>query len=180
MLYSFNDCIKKYNNQYQIEKKVQEGKLYKIEKGIYSDQKQVSDLGIIAFKYPYAVFTMNSAFYYYGLTDVIPERFYLATNRNATKIHSNNIKQFFYYENILQVGITTIIYQNVKIQIYEKERMLIELIRNKNTLPFDYYKEIIESYRKIIYELDIEKIQEYILLFPKSDYIMNVIQLEVL
>lgn len=180
MLYSFNDCIKKYNNQYQIEKKVQEGKLYKIEKGIYSDQKQVSDLEIIAFKYPYAVFTMNSAFYYYGLTDVIPERFYLATNRNATKIHSNNIKQFFYHENILQVGITTIIYQNVKIQIYDKERMLIELIRNKNTLPFDYYKEIIESYRKIIYELDIEKIQEYILLFPKSDYIMNVIQLEVL
>ena len=97
MLYSFNDCIKKYNNQYQIEKKVQEGKLYKIEKGIYSDQKQVSDLEIIAFKYPYAVFTMNSAFYYYGLTDVIPERFYLATNRNATKIHSNNIKQFFYH-----------------------------------------------------------------------------------
>ena len=180
MLYSFDDCIKKYNNQYQIEKKVQEGKLYKIEKGIYSDQKQVSDLEIIAFKYPYAVFTMNSAFYYYGLTDVIPERFYLATNRNATKIHSNNIKQFFYHENILQVGITTIIYQNVKMQIYDKERMLIELIRNKNTLPFDYYKEIIESYRKIIYELDIEKIQEYILLFPKSDYIMNVIQLEVL
>ena len=151
-----------------------------MKKGFILIQKQVSDLEIIAFKYPYAVFTMNSAFYYYGLTDVIPERFYLATNRNATKIHSNNIKQFFYHENILQVGITTIIYQNVKIQIYDKERMLIELIRNKNTLPFDYYKEIIESYRKIIYELDIEKIQEYILLFPKSDYIMNVIQLEVL
>ena len=28
--------------------------------------------------------------------------------------------------------------------------MLIELIRNKNTLPFDYYKEIIESYQNEI------------------------------
>ena len=58
--------------------------------------------------------------------------------------------------------------------------MLIELIRNKNILPFDYYKEIIENYRNIIYELDIEKIQEYIKKFPKKDYINNAIQLEVL
>lgn len=180
MLYSFDECIKKYNNQYQIEKMLQEGKLYKIEKGIYSDLKQVSDLEIIAFKYPNAVFTMNSAFYYYGLTDVIPEKFYLATNRDATKIHSHNVKQFFHQENIFQTGITTILYQNVEIKIYDKERMLIELIRNKNILPFDYYKEIIENYRNIIYELDIEKIQEYIMKFPKKDYINNAIQLEVL
>ena len=180
MLYSFDECIKKYNNQYQIEKMLLEGKLYKIEKGIYSDLKQVSDLEIIAFKYPNAVFTMNSAFYYYGLTDVIPEKFYLATNRDATKIHVHNVKQFFHQESIFQTGITTILYQNAKIKIYDKERMLIELIRNKNNLPFDYYKEIIENYRNIKYELDIEKIQEYIMEFPKKDYINNAIQLEVL
>lgn len=39
--------------------------------------------------------------------------------------------------------------------------MLIELIRNKNNLPFDYYKEILLNYRKIISELDIQTIQEY-------------------
>jgi hypothetical protein len=66
------------------------------------------------------------------------------------------------------------------IEIYDKERMLIELIRNKNILPFDYYKEIIESYRKITYDLDIEKLQDYMTQFPKKDYIMNAIRLEVL
>ena len=179
MLYSFDECIKKYNNQYQIEKMLQEGKLYKIEKGIYSDLKQVSDLEIIAFKYPNAVFTMNSAFYYYGLTDVIPEKFYLATNRDATKIHSHNVKQFFHQENIFQTGITTILYQNVEIKIYDKERMLIELIRNKNILPFDYYKEIIGNYRKLIYELDMQEIQEYALQLPKTKMVLETLQLEV-
>jgi len=32
-------------------------------------------------------------------------------------------------------------YNNTSIKIYNKERMLVELIRNKNMLPFDYYIE---------------------------------------
>ena len=58
--------------------------------------------------------------------------------------------------------------------------MLIELIRASKNLPFDYYKEIIESYRRTVYSLDIQKLQEYITAFPKSDAIMEAIELEVL
>jgi len=47
-------------------------------------------------------------------------------------------------------------------------------------LPFDYYKEIIESYRRIVYRLDVQKLQEYIPVFPKGDAIMEAIELEVL
>lgn len=180
MLYSFEECIKKYNNQYQVEKMVHSGKLYKIDKGVYSDKKQVSELEIVTFKYPHAVFAMDSAFYYHGLTDVIPDQFHLATDRDAAKIRLSNVKQFFYQDIIFPIGVTTMSYQNVTIKIYDRERMLIELIRNKSVLPFDYYKEIIESYRKITHDLDIEKLQEYILQFPKKDHIMNAIQLEVL
>ena len=180
MLYSFDECMKRYNNLYQIEKMIQSEKLYKIDRGIYSDKKQVSELEIVTFKYPYAVFTMDSAFSYHGLTDVIPDEFYLATDRDATKIRANNVKQIFCKDTIFPIGIDSISYQNVVIQIYDKERMLIELIRNKNILPFDYYKEIIESYRKITYDLDIEKLQDYMTQFPKKDYIMNAIRLEVL
>lgn len=180
MLYSFNECIKKYSNQYQIDKMIQSGKLFKIDKGIYSDKKHVSQLEIIGFKFPNAVFSMDSAFYYHGLTDVIPEQFYLATDRDAAKIHASDIKQLFYQNTIFSIGITTMLYQNTTIKIYDKERMLIELIRNKNALSFDYYKEIIESYRKISHDLNIEELQEYILQFPKKDHIVNAIQLEVL
>ena len=180
MLYSFDECIKKYNNLYQIKKMIQSEKLYKIDRGIYSDKKQVSELEVVVFKYPHAVFAMDSAFYYHGLTDVIPDEFHLATDRDAAKIRSTNVKQIFYQDTIFPIGVGSISYQNVIIQIYDKERMLIELIRNKSVLPFDYYKEIIESYRKSTHDLDIEKLQDYIIQFPKKDYIMNAIQLEVL
>ena len=71
-------------------------------------------------------------------------------------------------------------YNNVEIKIYNKERMLIELIRNKNKLPFDYYKEILLNYRKVINELDIQAIQEYAFALPKTSMVLETLQLEVL
>ena len=71
-------------------------------------------------------------------------------------------------------------YGGATIRIYDKERMLIELIRNKKALTFDYYKEIIESYRRIVQTLDIESLQDYIPAFPKQNYIWKAIELEVM
>jgi len=57
--------------------------------------------------------------------------------------------------------------------------MLIELLRFKNKLPYDYYKEILRNYREIIYDLDIEQIQEYAAEFPKSKMISEALDREV-
>ena len=65
------------------------------------------------------------------------------------------------------------------IRIYDKERLLINLVKNKNRIAYDYYKEIIENYRKIRDELDVYKIEEYASVFPNSEKIMEMIQDEV-
>lgn len=57
--------------------------------------------------------------------------------------------------------------------------MLVELLRYKNKLPFDYYKEILGNYRNLIYELDIERIQEYVTTFPKAKMISEALDKEV-
>ena len=57
--------------------------------------------------------------------------------------------------------------------------MLVELIRNKNKISFDYYKEIISNYRKLTYELDIQAVQEYALQLPKTKLVLDTLQLEV-
>ncbi len=179
MIYSYNDCLKKYGNHYQITKKLQNEELYKIESGIYSDKPRVSELEVISYKYPYAIFTMNSAYYYYSLTDVIPDKYYLATSKDAYKILDKRVKQIFLRDGKLEIGHTVIEHQNVTLHIYDQERMLIELIRNKNSFPFDYYKEIIDNYRKRINSLDIEKLQDYISMFQNQNRIFEAIQLEV-
>ena len=91
MIYTYKELLLKYKSAYQTEKAVKNGEFYKIEKGIYSDIPSVHYLAVIMKKYPYGVFTSYSAYYYHNLTDVIPNKIYLATNRNATTIISKNI-----------------------------------------------------------------------------------------
>ena len=56
----------------------------------------------------------------------------------------------------------------------------IELVRYKSKLPFDYYKEIILNYRKLLPRLDMQKIQDYALMAPKSNKVLEILQMEVL
>lgn len=179
MLLSYSDCLQKWQSDYQIKKQISDGKLYRIEKGVYSDVPEASTLAVIAFKYPKGIMTMDSAFYYHGLTDVIPEEFHIATDKHAIYINDKRIHQYYVLSDFLTIGVTTMERRDATIRIYDKERMLIELLRFKNKFPFDYYKEIIGNYRKLIYDLDIERIQDYAEIFPRTKMISEALEMEI-
>lgn len=179
MLYFHKELKEKLNSDYQIQKAVEEKKYYKVDMGLYSDKEFVNPLEIIAKKYPNAIFTFDSAFYYFDLTDVIPNYFFLATKRNDTRIHDDNIKQVFVPNELFDFGKMQIEIENVRINIYDKERMLVELIRKKNVVSFDYYKEIINNYRKIVNDLDVYKIQEYISYYKNENVLYDTLMREV-
>ena len=81
--------------------------------------------------------------------------------------------------HFFEIGKSQINYNNVQINIYNKERMLIELIRNKNTIPFDYYKEIISNYREIADEIDMSLLADYLECFTNGKNIFEIIHREV-
>ena len=179
MLHSYEECMKRYTSPYKIKKAIEKGELYKIEPGIYSDKKNEADTAIIKKKYPKAVFTLNSAFYYQGLTDTVPSFYYLETDKDAAKITDKNVKQIFDNYASMDIGVEIINYEGDDVKVFSKERLLIELIRNKNKFSYDYYKEIIGNYRRLIYELDFELVEEYAEQLPKTNLVMNTIQTEV-
>ncbi len=179
MLYFHKELKEKLKSDYQIQKAVSNKEYFKIENGLYSDVEFVNPLEIICKKYPNAIFTSDSAYYYYDLTDVIPDYFYLATKRSDSRISDNNIKQLFIPSDLFEFGKTEIEIENIKINIYDEERMLVELIRKKNTIPFDYYKEIISNYRKKVDKLDIYKIQEYISYYKNELSLYDTLMFEV-
>lgn len=179
MVYKYKELLLNYKSAYQIEKAVKDGKIYKIEKGIYSDIPSVHYLAVIMKKYPYGVFTSYSAYYYHNLTDVIPNKIYISTDRNNRMISSNKIKQIRMKDELYNLGKTEIDYEGIKINIYDKERMLIDLARNKNKIGYDLYKEIISNYRKLANSLDTQKIEEYLQYFVNGDKIFEIIQDEV-
>ena len=101
------------------------------------------------------------------------------TSRGASKISDARVVQIFDNSNGLRLGAENIEYNGTHIYMYNKECMLIEFLRYKNKLPFDYYKEILNNYRNIIDSLDIQLIQNLAIESPKSRMIMESLQLEV-
>lgn len=180
MLYDRNYVDTQYGSGLRVAEAVRTGSIYRIDRGLYSDVPNVSPFAIISAKYPNAIITMDTAFYIHGLTDVIPCRIYLATRRNATRITRPDIVQVFLCADIFEQGKVQMEYEDTEITIYNKERMLIEAMRNSKTMPFDYYKEIISSYRRISGKLDYQAIEEYIGVFKQNEYMFRILQREVL
>jgi predicted transcriptional regulator of viral defense system len=180
MLMTYMEAEKEYGSAYKLKAALKLGELSKLDNGLYSDSANVSPFALISKKYPFAVITKDSAFYIHGLTDVIPQKAYLATKRNATRIVDSDVVQVFLKDNLFLAGVELTVYDNTEIRIYNKERMLVEAMRNSKTMPFDYYKEIIANYRKQIANMDIRKIEDYIELFKRKDYLYEVLQREVL
>lgn len=173
------EALQEYGSDYFIQQKIDAGELFRIEKGIYSEKEFEPELALVCYKYPKAVVTMNTAFYLYGLTDEIPDEYYLATKREAAPIADARVKQMFMPAKLLNVGKTTIDHKGYQIPIFDKERMLVELIRYKSKLGFNYYKEILGNYRRILPQLNPESIRDYAEVMPKSEMIIRTLRLEV-
>lgn len=178
MLYFHKELKEKLKSDYQIQKAVSEKKFFKVDDGLYSDKPDANYIEIIAKKFPNFVIYGDSAYYYHNLTDFIPNKVVLATTKN-NKIRSKYVKQVRLTDELFNIGITKIDINGISINIYDKERMLIELARSKNQMGYDMYKEIIANYRKIADDLNMEKIENYLTYFPYGDKLFEIIQDEV-
>ena len=180
MLLSYQECLEQYGSDYNIKKLVADGKLFVQEKGVYSDKENVSELEIIAKKYPKAIITLHSAFYYHGLVDIRPGNIHVATPKNARKISDSRVKQIYENSEAFDMGKTIIECDGVDVMIYDKERLLVELVRNKRRFSDSMYAQLLNSYRRIIQDLSIPKVTEYAQHLPKTNMVIETINKEIL
>ncbi len=179
MIMTYREAYKKYKNDYGINNAISNKEIFKIGRGLYSDKKNIDPVIVYSKKYQNAVITLDSAFYYYKLTDYIPDKIYLAIARHARPIKDKNIVVSYIDDAIIDSGKTTVKIDNEDVNIYDKERLLVELIRKRNQIPFDYYKEIITAYRKISDKLDMAKLEKYMALFKNEANIGDALLREV-
>lgn len=179
MIYLYTSLRKKNLSDYQIKKLVKDNKLYMIKKGIYSDTKDYSYLELIAVKHPNAVFTLETAAYCYGLLKKNRLPYVIATKQKDRKIYDPNIKQIFTTDKLYNLGISKITYHNYNILIYDLERLLVDIVRNKVNMDYDTYHEIIDNYKKLAKLLNKNKLNSYIAYF-KDSRIIDRINKEVL
>ena len=174
MIYMYTDLTKNGLSDYQIKKMLKEKKLYLIKKGIYSDNSNYSYLELISKKHPNAVFTLETAAYCYGLIEKNKIPYVIATKQKDRKIHDENIKQIFMTNSLYDTGISKITYQGYNILIYDLERLLIDIVRNKVNMEYDNYQGIISNYRKISKLLNKNKLNEYIVNFKDERIVARI------
>ena len=179
MYLNYSDCRRRFGSPYQIDKAVADGRLKKIEPGVYSDGGRVSELETIQFKYPKGIIVFDSAFFYHDLTDIIPDAYHLAVPSNAPAIKDPRVRQYYFPPAIHQIGVVEIEYCGDRVRTYDLERLLIDTARMKNKLPSDLYKAVILSFRSRVGMLSEEKIGSYLPLFPKRNMIERILYEEV-
>ncbi len=168
MLYRFRDLIDKYGNGYQIKKKMASGQIIKRNDGLYADSDNISFTDVIVKKYPKAVITGLTAYYCYNLYDINPPVIHVASQRDTSKISNPTIVQHFVAKSIFKLGIINLKINNSEIKIYDKEKLLIELIRNKDKYSESQFSNIIDNYKVIKDTLDFHKINDYLSYYPNG------------
>ena len=179
MVAKLSEWVRKYGTKYRVGERVREGKLFRIEDGIYSDVADVPEVEVVLAKFPLSVLTLQSAYYYYRMSDEIPDEYHLATDRKSAKIVDKRVVQSFVPSGTLMIGAAETVVLDEHLRIYDKERLLIETMRFRPKLPYDLYREVIGSFRNMRNELYGTRIDDYLKEFPRRKSIIDAIRREV-
>ena len=180
MIMNYKECVARYGSPWRMKQAREEGKLFKIEPGIYAETVYVPVEAVLAKKYPMAVFSGQYALHIHNLTDKTPSKYTLTTGRKTSPINDTRVLQLYVPEKLLYLGVTEWSIDGNVIPIYDKERMLIEVLRYKHRLPDALYKEALNNYRNRICQLDLDRVCEYTAQFPKREMILRRLEAEVL
>lgn len=179
MLYTYSELKNKLGGYSQVKSALERKEYFKVSHGLYSDDNPyISELENIFMRYPNAILTLQSAFAFYDLSDYIPDKYVIATAQKAHRINNDKVEQIYITNDLLNIGKQIVKTKYGYINIYDKERMLIELFRFKNRLPYPYFKEIVVSYRRLFMEekIDNNKLGNYCSVFRNGESIKNLIQ----
>ena len=179
MIKTTAELLATYGSHYGIDKAVSLGMLTKVGHGLYSDEApDLSEVEAICAIYPNAIMTLESAFAFHDLSDFVPDRYTFATPLNAHRIRNEKVTQMFMSNEIIRIGVMESKSERGVIRVYDKERMLIELFRLRSKLPPDYFREVVNSYRRLAEEegVDFRGLSAYCNKFKKGALIKTRIE----
>lgn len=125
------------------------GYLRKVSKGIYvKENKEVNEFFILGQKYKKGIFSHNTALYFYDLTDRTPIKLDMTFPSYIT-VHDNSIKIHYIKEENHLLGVKEMKLQDgTSIQIYDMERTICDIIRDRNKIDPQIFNDAIKGYIK--------------------------------
>ncbi len=145
------DITKEGINKYHLQKLIESGEVEKIKHGIYKlVNYQIHEFIEIKKIIPKGVICLYSAWGYYELTTYISHEYHVAIEKKSKiKLPDYPPINLYYWENsILQIGINTVIIDNLEIKIYNIEKSVCDAIKFRNKIGKDILNEVLLNYLK--------------------------------
>lgn len=137
-----------------LRKYVDAGKLERIRKGLYTLTDDITDeYALLQSRSKWAIFSYGTALYLWGLSDRTPHVYDITLPRGANvsllKRDNPNLRCHHVGREIYEIGITeTVSPQGATVRLYDKERCICDLIRNKDQMDMQLYSQAIKDYFK--------------------------------
>ena len=137
-----------------LRKYTEAGKLEQVCKGLYILASDMADeYALLQARSKFAVFSYGTALFLWGLSDRTPHTYDITvprgTNVSLLKRDNPNLRCHYVQPDTYEMGISeTVSPQGATVRLYDTERCICDLIRDKNQVDMQLYSQAIKDYFK--------------------------------
>ena len=145
--YGYSELRQKGNSKYQIKKMIDSNKLIKLKRGLYSVFDELEDELFINQKdNKFLIYSNETALYLHNLVDRYPTCLSVTTKRGY-HLRNKKLKVYYVDNEVLELGVITLdSMQGNTIRVYDLERTICDVIKNKNRIDQQTYIQGLQSY----------------------------------
>jgi predicted transcriptional regulator of viral defense system len=131
---------------------IADGLVEKIRYGYYQwlDEDNPSEARLIKQLFPDGILNMDTALFYYGYSDRIPQAWHIAVSKDSGKsrfkIGYPFVHPYFVELSLLNVGLTIGDIDGNQMRIYDKERTICDCLRYRNKMDREIFTKAIRAY----------------------------------
>lgn len=154
----------------------EDGSIKRVKSGYYVlGEAEVSDEELVISLFPDGIMSMESAAFYHGYMERRPFHWSIAINKNTSKsrfkIDYPIIHPFYAEESALEFGVTKKTLGELEFNIYDRDRLICEILKYQEKVEKDDFREIMTSYIN-----DPEKNLQNLLSYAKKRRILKRVQ----
>lgn len=127
----------------------EKGEVIKVIKGLYIDKdKDINEFFIMGERYKTGIFSHNTALYFYNLTDRTPMSLDMTFPSNVRN-KNDFLEPHYIKPELHSLGETTLdLEDGTKIKIYDMERTMCDIIRDRNKMDPQIFNNAMKEYFK--------------------------------
>lgn len=140
--------LEEYNiDRHILKKLVDEGYLERIMHGVYaSPDKNINEFWLMGQKYKNGIYSHNTALYFYNMTDRTPMQLDM-TFPNNNRVKNDYLKVHYIKKENHKLGAETLkLDDNTEIHIYNIERTMCDIIRDRNKIDPQIFNNAMNEY----------------------------------